>query len=47
MTKQEIVQFAKKAVNEEFCIIFLARNLLKGFENKTDKQILELFEEVN
>lgn len=44
---KEIKEFAKSAINYEFCIIYLSRNLLKGFESKTDKQILELFEEVN
>ena len=43
MTKQEIKQFAKKAVNEEFCILFLARNLFKQYENKSDKEILKEF----
>ena len=44
ITKEEIKQIAKRAVNKEFCILFLARNLFKKYENKTDKEILKDFE---
>lgn len=46
MTKLEIKEYAKNSVDEEFCILYLTRNLLKSYENKTNKEILEEFKKL-
>ena len=43
---KDIKEFSKTAVNPVFCITFLTRNLFKGYDNKTDSEILQEYEEL-
>lgn len=46
LTMKEIKEFSKTAVDPKFCITFLTRNLLTGYENKLDIEIFKEYENI-